>query len=155
MQQTHLERPLVLGSQREAGLPEKLSHVRLKSYLVGRLPAAGRPASTNTRFLISPVPAKRCLYSKRSLRPNPPMVWLSLSRKVRPGCSSIFCRSFFSSRSMAFLPSGGVKAVGSRKMSMSSENRWIRFQPFDRLVPPLKITLSPAAAAMMRRASVT
>ena len=27
---------------------------------------------------------------------------------------------------------------------MSSENRWIRFQPFDRLVPPLKITLSPA-----------
>jgi hypothetical protein len=28
---------------------------------------------------------------------------------------------------------------------MSSENRWIRFQPFDRLVPPLKITLSPAS----------
>ena len=28
---------------------------------------------------------------------------------------------------------------------MSSENRWIRFQPFDRLVPPLKMTLSPAS----------
>jgi hypothetical protein len=38
---------------------------------------------------------------------------------------------------------------------MSSENRWIRFQPFDRLVPPLKITLSPAAAVMIRSASVT
>ena len=42
---------------------------------------------------------------------------------------------------MALLPSGGSNVVGSRKMSMSSENRWIRFQPFDRLVPPLKITL--------------
>ena len=48
-----------------------------------------------------------------------------------------------------------LKAVGSRKMSMSSENRWIRFQPLARLVPPLKITLSPALAAMIRRASVT
>jgi hypothetical protein len=31
---------------------------------------------------------------------------------------------------------------------------WIRFQPFDRLAPPLKMILSPAAAAMMRRAPV-
>lgn len=30
---------------------------------------------------------------------------------------------------------------------MSSENRWIKFQPLDRLVPPLKITLSPALLA--------
>lgn len=38
---------------------------------------------------------------------------------------------------------------------MSSENRWIRFHPFERLVPPLKITASPAAAATARSASVT
>jgi hypothetical protein len=30
------------------------------------------------------------------------------------------------------------------------ENRWIRFQPVDRLVPPLKITLSPASLVMIR-----
>jgi hypothetical protein len=42
MQQTHLERPLVLGSKREAGLLEKLAHVGLQPYPVGRLPAAGR-----------------------------------------------------------------------------------------------------------------
>jgi serine/threonine-protein kinase len=40
-------------------------------------------------------------------------------------------------------------------MSMSSEKRSIRPQPFDRLVPPLKMTLSPAAATMIRSASVT
>ena len=39
--------------------------------------------------------------------------------------------------------------------SISSENLWIRFQPFDRLVPPLKITLSPAVTEMIRSASVT
>ena len=50
-----------------------------------------------------------------------------------------------SSRSIAFLASGGAKASGSRKMSMSSENRWMRFQPLERLVPPLKIILSPAS----------
>jgi hypothetical protein len=39
---------------------------------VGSRPLAV-PASTKTRFLISPVPANRCRYSKRSLRPKPPM----------------------------------------------------------------------------------
>jgi hypothetical protein len=48
---------------------------------------------------------------------------------------------------MPFFPSFGVKASGSRKISMSSEKRWMRFQPLSRLVPPLKITLSPAAEA--------
>jgi len=56
---------------------------------------------------------------------------------------------------MAFLPRAGLKARGSRKISMSSENRWIRFQPFARLVPPLKMILLGAAAAMMRSASAT
>jgi hypothetical protein len=63
--------------------------------------------------------------------------------------------TFFSSRSVARLPRGGVKASGSRKMSMSSEKRWLRFQPLDRLVPPLKMSLSPAARSMIRSASVT
>ena len=53
------------------------------------------------------------------------------------------------------LAEGGLEGEGSRKISMSSENRWIRFQPFARLVPPLKMILSGAAAAMMRSASVT
>jgi hypothetical protein len=39
---------------------------------------------------------------------------------------------------------------------MSSENRWIKFQPFDRLVPPLKIMMSLVLlTAMARSASVT
>jgi hypothetical protein len=33
--------------------------------------------------------------------------------------------------------------------------RPIRFQPFDRLVPPLKMIFSPTVAAMTRKASVT
>ena len=63
--------------------------------------------------------------------------------------------SFFSSRSIAFLPSSGTYADGSRKMSTSSENLWIRFQPLDKLVPPLKMTLLPDSCSMIRRASVT
>ena len=43
--------------------------------------------------------------------------------------------------SMPCFPSGGLNMSGSRNRSMSSEKRSIRFQPFDRLVPPLKITL--------------
>ena len=78
------------------------------------------------------------------MRPNPPMVWLSSATKVSAGCAATASRSFLSSRSMPFLPKGGWKARGSRKMSMSSENRWIRFQPFARLVPPLKMILSPS-----------
>lgn len=73
----------------------------------------------------------------------------------KPGCPATASRSRFNSLSTPFGPSGGAKAIGSKKRSMSSENRWIRFQPFDRLVPPLKITLSPAMAAMTRKASVT
>jgi hypothetical protein len=38
---------------------------------------------------------------------------------------------------------------------MSSEKRWMRFQPFTRLVPPLKMILSGAVVAMSRNASVT
>jgi len=37
---------------------------------------------------------------------------------------------------------------------MSSEKRWMRFQPFARLVPPLKMILSGAVVAMSRNASV-
>ena len=48
------------------------------------------------------------------------------------------------------LPSGGSNWLGSRKMSMSSENRCIRPQPLDRLVPPLKITRGLAACSMIR-----
>ncbi len=36
---------------------------------------------------------------------------------------------------------------------MSSEKRWMRFQPFTRLVPPLKMILSGAVVAMSRNAS--
>src|SRR5262245_42770796 len=41
MQEPHLERPLVLGSQGVAGLVQELPHIGLELYLVGRLPAAG------------------------------------------------------------------------------------------------------------------
>ena len=78
---------------------------------VGSFPLAV-PASTNTRLRMSPVPANRCLYSKRSLRPKPPIVWLSFGTNVSAGCVAMASRSFFSSRSMAFLPSGGSNAVG-------------------------------------------
>ena len=53
--------------------------------LVGSLPLAV-PASTNTRLRMSPVPANRWIYSKRSLRPKPPIVWLSFSTNFSPGC---------------------------------------------------------------------
>ena len=55
------------------------------------------------------MPANRWTYSKRSLRPKPPMVWLSFSTNVSAGCCSIAWRSFFSSRSIPFLPRGGVE----------------------------------------------
>src|SRR5262245_39047269 len=43
MQQAHLERPFVLGTEGEGGFLEELPYVRLKPYLLGRLSAAGCP----------------------------------------------------------------------------------------------------------------
>ena len=77
----------------------------------------------------------------RIARETPSKRWL--------GYAPTASRSFLSSRSMPFFPKAGLNASGSRKMSISSENLWIRFQPFDRLVPPVKITLSPAVTEMI------
>ena len=49
------------------------------------------------------------------------------------------------------LSQGWLECSGSRKMSMSSEKRSIRFHPFARLVPTLKMTLSPLVVAITRR----
>jgi hypothetical protein len=87
--------------------------------------------------------------------PKPPMVLLSSATNVSAAWLPTVSRSFLSSRSMAFFPRRGLKARGSRKISMSSEKRWMRFQPFARLVPPLKMILSGAVVAMSRNASVT
>jgi hypothetical protein len=83
------------------------------------------------------------------------MVRLSSATNARPGCASTRSRSRFNSRSVARFPSAGSYARGSRKMSTSSENLSIRFQPFERLVPPLKMARSPAASETARSASVT
>jgi len=50
---------------------------------------------------------------------------------------------------------GGIEGQRIKEQVESSEKRSIRFQPFDRLVPPLKMTLSLDIAAMMRSVSVT
>ena len=130
-----------------AGLLQELADDRTAvDGSVGSRPLAV-PASTNTRL-------RDLAGARETLRVGEAVVAaeaadglaLLVNEMSGAGCAPIASRSFFSSRSIAFLPRGGSKADGSRKMSMSSENRWIRFQPFDRLVPPLKMTLSPAAA---------
>ena len=85
MQQPHLERAFVFGAEGDPILREELRNIGLdQNASVGSLPLAV-PASTNTRLRISPAPAKSWGYSKRSLRPKPPMVWLSLVTNVRRG----------------------------------------------------------------------
>ncbi|MEI8366601.1 MAG: hypothetical protein WCF65_09325 [Parachlamydiaceae bacterium] len=55
----------------------------------------------------------------------------------------------------SFGKAGTLSLIVSRINSASSENLWMMFHPFDRLVPPLKMTLSPAVFWIIRSASVT
>ena len=55
----------------------------------------------------------------------------------------------------AVLTEDGLESTGIEKNIDVFRKLWMRFQPFARLVPPLKMILSGAVAAMMRSASVT
>jgi hypothetical protein len=115
---------------RHPGFLQKLLDIRLEQDARGRLPAARR-ACFDEDAVAHLAGGRKALSVLEAVvtAPKPPIVWLSWSTKRRAGCRSMAKRRFFNSRSIAFLPRGGVKAIGSRKMSMSSEKRWIRFQP--------------------------
>ena len=73
--------------------------------------------------------------------------------------SMVTGRSFRWARSPKCSNQSATGSLGSRpsRMSMSSEDRRMDsdgLEAFDKLVPPLKIVLSPTVPAMMRSASV-
>ena len=156
MEQPHLERAFVLGAQAGPGFLRGTARRRT---------GAGRARSAPGRWRCRPRRRRGCGSRRRrriagrtrSGRCGRSRRWSGSPsrRRSAPGAARWPGGASSARGRSPFLPRGGSNAVGSRKMSMSSENRWIRFQPFDRLVPPLKMTWGPAACSMMRRASVT
>jgi len=134
---------------------EELPQIRLEGHVGSRLPPACRARFEQYPRRHLTRPAEPLLMREAVAATEPadraPLFPDELHRRVfADGVAQSFEFAVDTVRAQ-----GGIEGQRIKEQVESSEKRSIRFQPFDRLVPPLKMTLSLDIAAMMRSVSVT